>query len=142
MMATRKASVKRKATRDLKRATTPIEAKEIIEELSKELESQADNFPKGGQIPGVTYGGNKAGYTYQHLCKMFPVVSFTPDETIPLTWNGVSVMAISGLEMHTPKCFKDLYDRHRQAVRESFREVRKLNPDLIIDVGAGPLPSE
>lgn len=141
-MATRKATVKRKAQRDLKRATTPVEAREIINELKEEIEPKAESFPKG-KVPGITIGGTKVGYNYQDLCKMFPIVSFTPDETIPLNFQGVRVQAISGIEMHVPKCFKNIYDEHRRRLRETGAKLPENTGYFnLVELGAGGLPLE
>ncbi len=139
-MATRKASVKRKALRDLKRATTPVEAQEIIEELKADIDPRAESFE--GRKPGVIVGGTKVGYTYPGLCEQFPIVTFTPEETIKLTFQGITVQAIAGMEMHVPQCFKELYDNHRKALRNVGGALPNLGFYNLVELGIGALPPE
>lgn len=134
----RKAIVKRVVQRDLRRASNAEEAQEIVAELEKEVEAKVQEF-KGKRIPGTIVGGTKVAYNYSDLVAMFPIVSFIPQETIPLTFQGVQVYAISSVEMHVPKCFKDIYDRH---VREKSRpnKLPEMGYFNTIELGAGALP--
>jgi len=140
-MATRKASVKRKATRVLNRAETPVQAEEIIEELRKEIAPKAEAHP-GENVPGITYGGTKKGYSYQNLLEMFPVVTFTPERTVGLTFQGVRVQAIGGTEMHVPSCFKKIYDESRRRQMEAQGLTIDRGYITTVALGAGALPDE
>ena len=138
MTTTRAKRVKKSVKRDLTRIVAPEEAVEVIEEIKQELETKVEETPKG-RVPGLTIGGSKTTYTYQDLVKIFPVVSFIPEETIRLTYQGVPVQAFSGIEMHVPKCFKDIYDRHRFELRQHSKNVKEAG---LLDLGVGELPPE
>lgn len=51
------------------------------------------------------------------------LVTWTPNETIPIFYNGVMCQAIADVEMTTEKAFKDIYDERRKLLREA--DVRK-----------------
>ena len=135
----RKARVKKTIQRELKRATNVKEAQDIISELSAEVEKKVEEFT-GKRIPGMTVGGSKVSYQWSDLMDMFPVVSFIPEETIPLTFQGVMVQALAGIEMHVPKCFKDIYDRHVRERRSAAKSIPHLGYETTIALGAGALP--
>lgn len=140
---------KRKSSKELrKEALTPIEEKieEFVEETDTEAVSLLREYLAKHQkeqpterIPGRTVRGIKTAWSYSDMVKRFPISSFVPEETIPLTWNGVTVQAYSGIEMHAPKPFYDLYREHRKRLGEGSKNL----PDgFIIDLGAGALPPE
>ena len=43
-------------------------------------------------------------------------------------------MALANIEMYVPKCYKDIYDRHRRG-----GNLKKELPDIEIEAGAGNL---
>ncbi len=135
-------SVKKSLRRTMRKVPNPKEAKAVLEELTKEAEKKVEEAPEG-RVPGLAIGDTKTSYNYSDLVKMFPVVSFVPEETIPLSFNGVRVQAIEGYEMHVPKCFYDIYQQHRAMLRG-----KKLLPESEqgyipeIGLGAGALPPE
>ena len=45
-------------------------------------------------------------------------VTFTPNETIPVWYNGIRCQFIADEEITVLKCFKDVYDEHKRATRE------------------------
>jgi hypothetical protein len=106
-----KERIKRKVKRDLHRARDPEVAREILAEVLPEVETKAQEKAEG-RVPGRIVGGSKTGYTYSDLVKMFPIVTFTPLETLPLNFQGVRVQALSGVEMHVPSVYKEIYDRY------------------------------
>jgi len=138
-MATARAKrVKKSVKRDLTRIIAPKEAVEVIKEIKEELETKVEETPKG-RVPGLTVGGTKTTYTYQDLVNIFPIVSFIPEETVPLTYQGVRVQAYYGVEMHVPKCFKDVYDHSRFEQRQRTKTVQEAG---LLDLGVGDLPPE
>ena len=139
MATRRKERVKRTISRELKHVS-PSEAQEIVTELKPELKAKAKSQPVE-RVPGLTIAGSKTTYTYRDLCEMFPIVSFIPEETIPLTFQGVSVQAIEGLEMHVPECYKRIYDNHRKALREAGKSLISMGYPTIIELGAWALPA-
>lgn len=59
-------------------------------------------------------------WTWRDL-DQFPKVMFTPRETIPLTWNGLSVQLVDDVEVTLPKPFHDIYQEHRRAIQQAAR---------------------
>ena len=140
-MAQTKERVKRRVKQELKRARSPEVVREVLQELER-VAAVAVTEKQEGKVPGQTRAGTKTSYTYQDLCLMFPIVSFAPDETILLTFNGVAVQAFSGVEMHVPKCFQDVYRSHQRATRDSLKDLRNERLGLDIVPGGGPLAPE
>ena len=140
-MAQTKERVKRKVKQDLRRARDPAIAEEILTELQEVAPIAVAEKPKG-KIPGLTVAGSKASYTYQDLVKMFPISTFTPEETLLLTFQGVAVQALSGIEMHVPKCFQDVYRSHQKVIRDSLKDLKAEGLGLDIAPGAGALARE
>lgn len=134
MASVRAKRVKRKVKRDLRSIVSPEEAKEVLEEIAEEVEKRVQETPKE-RIPGATVGGSKTAYGYGDLVRMFPIVTFIPEETILLTYQGVPVQAYNGVEMHVPECFKKIYDNHRKELREHARTIRAAG---LIDLGVMP----
>ena len=139
-MALKKTRVKRRVTQALRRSMTPEDAQEVIAEVAIEVQQKVETQPKI-RTPGSIVAGSKVAYTYQDLCKMFPIVTFTPEETIGLTFQGIRVQALEGKEMHVPKCFKNIYDQHRAAMRYGARGMPQVGYVNVEELGAGALPS-
>jgi hypothetical protein len=55
----------------------------------------------------------------------FPTVTFTPEETVPLTFNGVTVQAHAGVPMTVQKCFKEIYDKKRSVAPDDSKSPGK-----------------
>jgi hypothetical protein len=138
-MATSKAKVKRRITKDMKRAMTPRQAKEAITEIAQEIADE-DMKPEltsaAAKVPpGTVIGDTKVIYTFKDLEAMFPIVTFTPEVTIPLSFNGVRFQALEGRECHVPKCFKDIYDKVRKPRTEMRQELAGMG--IRVEPGAG-----
>ena len=137
-MAISKAKVKRRVKRETRRAMTPLEAKEAVAEVAQEMDDgikPAITSLESGRQPGSIIGDTKVIYTYNDLVRMFPIVDFVPEANVPLTFQGVKVQAYAGVEMHVPKCFKDIYDKSRRRNPEMRRELRDMG--IHIEEGAG-----
>lgn len=136
-MVKKKERVKRKVKTELKRVMNPQEDREILEELLAEELSEPEPMPAvaGDLEPGTIHHGLKVIWTYKKMCERFPIVSFVPEEHIPLTWNGVRVQAIANIEMHVPKPFYDMYIKHRRGVNLA----KELPPGVKVEAGAGML---
>jgi len=137
----------RKSTKELNREgkETLSEATQAVAEavsddelrLLSKLKEKYENEATGERVPGKTVKGVKTMWTYQDLCNRFSMVSFIPDETIPLTYNGVKVWAFAGIEMKVPKPFQNIYEQHKAELRP-----RKPMDGITIDLGAGALPPD
>ncbi len=99
--------------------------------------------PKG-RVPGQTITddkGRKQGkvpWTMKAIENIFGLCEYTPDETCPVTWNGVSIQCIRGVSQLMPTCFRDiLLDRKRR-----MGQVKTISTQYgDIERGAlGPLP--
>jgi len=138
-MSVRSERIKRRVKRSLKQVPKE-ELQKVVEEVIDEADSELDEivFPKGAQ-PGDVINGFKVGWTESELNKRFPIVKFIPEETIPITWNGIRYQCFAQVEMHVPEPVKEIYDRHR---REQARATVNLEADgfvPIINLGAGAL---
>jgi len=121
---------------------TPAQGAVAVAEVSKELNPDPEERPvitaaMSGRQPGTIIGDTKVVYTYQDLEGMFSIVSFTPEETMPLTYQGVRVQALAGVEFAVPKCFKDIYDKTRRPKTQMKKELADMG--IKIDEGAGAL---
>lgn len=135
-MARGRPKLEKTIRRELRKAASAEAAKTLVEELEDEINAKIESTPKG-RVPGLTRGSTKINYTYQDLCGMFPFATFTPEETILLTFQGVPVQARANIEMHVPECFKNVYDQHRRELRANTSELRGLG--INVDLGAGSL---
>ena len=91
------------------------------------------------RIPGRKVRGQKDVWTWRDILERFKddYTAIIPDETIPLTWNGVKIQLISGIETHLPKPFYELWKAHKAALRPG-----KVPPGIVVEYGAGALPPE
>lgn len=136
-----------KSTREInqeERRPTNATVMEIAETIEDEERALLNKLAKryreegsGERMPGKIVMGTKTAWTFRDMCERFPIVSFIPDETIPLTWQGVRVQALSGIEMHVPRPFYELYNRHKAELRP-----HKSPPGIVVELGAGGLPAE
>ena len=113
--------------------TIEDEERALLAKLSKRYKDEET----GERRPGKTVRGTKTAWTYNDMLERFPVVSFIPDETLPLTYQGVKHYCHAGIESHVPKPFYDIYNRRK-------RELQPKNPPpgILVELGAGALPAE
>ena len=112
------------------------EAKEKVVELIDSVVKEQEEI-QATRIPGRVVRGTKTPWTRGDVDRAFPPVTFTPEETIPVTYNGVRYLLIADVECCVPSCIKDIYDNHRKAVRRGTHI-----PGVTVWGGAGPLPPE
>jgi hypothetical protein len=120
-------------------AQTVVETSAAIDDderaLLAKLKAKYENEEHGERIPGKRVQGQKTTWTFKDCERMFPIVDFVSDETIPLNFQGIKVQLRSGVEYHLPSCFKKIYDDHRRAARPEAPP-----PGVTVELGAGPLP--
>ncbi len=134
--------VKRKVERDLKRVRTPEEAMEIAERASEVARQRVLDEPET-RVPGLTIAGAKTSWTKRDLEEKFPLVTWTPEETIPLCFNGVHYQAFMGFEWVTPSCIKSIYDNHRKVKMQQGALLQQANIQGGFQlIGEGGLPPE
>ena len=136
-MSVRAERVKRQVKRSLKLVPRE-ELERVVEEVASETEAVIDAVPEGSK-PGDVVNGYKVAWTWSEMLKQFPVVTFTPEETIPLTWNGVKVQALAQTEMHVPQPFKMIYDQHRREMGKAASLSDRGEYINTIALGAGAL---
>lgn len=81
-------------------------------------------------LPGTIYNlgqlsATKKRWQWRDLAQ-FPQVTFTPNETIPVTWNGLMIVLQADLEMTVPEPFKQVYDEHKRALETGRQHVAYL----------------
>lgn len=102
----------RQVTRKLK-GVDPEETRQIAEELIEQSEKEME-VRKGERVPGQVVGKFKTAYTLEDLEREHGVVTFTPEETITFTIQGVKRQFLAGVECMVPRCFKTAYDMRKQ----------------------------
>ncbi len=103
---------------------------------------------KPGQRPGETIysdTGRKTGkvlWTLQHCDEYFGTVEVIPDETLPVTFNGVMIQCFAGVSQLMPKCHADILEGRRKRIRRMANE----HKEIVVSTGVmtkgsdGPLP--
>jgi hypothetical protein len=89
-------------------------------EVMAERKAEASDDPPGTIYNAGTLAATKKRWQWRDLAR-FPVVTFTPNETIPVTFQGLTLMLIADTEMAVPSIFKDIYDERRRG-HETARE--------------------
>lgn len=56
----------------------------------------------------------------------FKPVEFLPNETMPLTWNGIGITVEADREAIVPKCYHDIYQERRRALRSAEQHAAHL----------------
>lgn len=86
---------------------------------------------------------HKVPWKFSDMEKMYPSVTFTPEETIPITVHGLKYQLIADQPISVPSIVKDIYDDHRKAGRSSPKVFVSSAGDVVgITPGAGPLEPE
>ena len=96
-----------------------LAANPVVQEFLDQIEeTHIDRHPD--DPPGTIYNAGALGATKKRWqwrdLQDFPLATFTPTETIPITWNGLELILVADLEMTVPKCFKDVYDERRRGL--------------------------
>ena len=114
------------------------DAKKALEIALEEDTIQNIGDAQPGMIVGKGTGHPmKVPYTLNKLKDLFPEVTFTPEETIPVTYQGVKIQLIADREITVPEPFKGIYDDYRKAKRNPT-----LPPGVHYAPGAGGLEPE
>lgn len=98
--------------------TADIEAaaKKIVSELVEATVAKEEE--KGERIPGKIVNGRKTIWTQKDIEARFPICEFTPDETIPVIYNGIRYQLIADVSMVAPTIIRDIYLEHRRKMRQ------------------------
>ena len=95
------------------------------------------NLPPGSIYQTTVKGGKtvtrKRAWTWDDLKKdkvRFPETRFTPERTVPVTWNGLNVQFVAGETVTVPEVFVGIY-------MESLKDThRALNSPFRVGIGA------
>jgi hypothetical protein len=121
-----------------KLADEPV-IQEFVERLAREKAASSDD-PPGTIYNRGTLAEFKKDWTIKDLEKSgMPLITFTPAETILVTWNELRCQLIADQEITCYKCFYDVYQEHRRAMgfaREHaaflFRKGPATHPDMAL----------
>mgnify|MGYP001593747925 CR=1 FL=1 len=102
----------------------------IIEQAVREETENSE------RMPGRVVHGIKTAFTDADLVRIHGVVTFIPEETVPVSCNGVQYQLFADREMTVPKNIYNQYIEYRKRKRQPFRSLAGLN---IQNLGAGPL---
>jgi len=117
------------------KAERRVQAKEVLAEIVEEAVKEQEEI--GERVPGKVVRGIKTPWTRADVDKIFPIVSLIPEQTIRVTYNGVSYQLIQDLEMVVPSVIRDIYNNSRKRVRQGTQI-----PGVFVEGGAGGLPPE
>lgn len=117
---------------------------EAMEEVVAEEEEALLADRKPGQILDRTkLTARKVPWTRRDITGGYPAVTFTPEETIPITVHGQRWQLISDQVITVPSIIKEIYDEHRRAIRASPRVLVSPAGDTVhVLPGAGGLEPE
>ena len=133
-MTVRKARVKKQIKQRLGRLS-PEESREVLAEIPNVLEKSQDT-------PGQIQAGRKKIYTRKDLDRLYGICEFTPDETIPVTFQGVRYQLLAGVTMSAPTIIRDIYENHKRELRRVGMTKSETGYETIIAIGAGALEPE
>ena len=94
----------------------PPKVRPVVEEAQPTLPPGTKYYVTAGD---GSKSRKKVRWTMKDVRKMFPMVSVFADETITITWNGISVRLIEGQEMQIPKPHADIYRERQRLMHEN-----------------------
>lgn len=134
-----------RAKRDVKNAVRKVDVNSAVDILAEAValaEKKAEDAPRV-RTPGATVEGSKIPFTEKDLIDIHGLYTFIPDDTRPITIQGVRVQLLKGYEITTAKCF---YNYYQQCKREEDAAAYSLPKDTgfetLINVGGGALEPE
>ena len=113
------------------------EAQEVLDRAGREAESKPS---PSDRTPGQIINGMKVPYTRHDLDRIYGIVEFTPDDTIPVTVQGIRYQLFAGVTMSAPKIIQKTYEDYKRQLRKGSDALRNLG--VSVDAGAGALPPE
>ena len=131
-----KKSLEREVAHAVKRLDPPAVAK-VFEEVLAEEQVPA------GRKPGQEIHGTKTPWTDADLVRIHGICEFTPEETTPVTVNGVRYQLVSGVSMVVPKIVRDVYTQSRRERAAAGKSLPKESGfTTVVDLGVGALGPE
>lgn len=147
--------VKTKTKRRSRKVTAPEtiqekkeEAFELLDEVEQAELSDFEQWKRDKQkerderIPGKKVAGTKTMWTKKDIADRWPVVTFVPEETVKVTFQGVIYQLLAGAENHVPQVIRDQYYMCKRQERMAGKSLPETGYVTTIDLGAGALPPE
>ncbi len=122
----------RKTKRQLQEAAQ-VAVSELVEKVAEEQESNQD------RVPGKVIRGVKTPWTVKEMDKAYGIITFTPEETIPITVSGIKFQLFADREITCPSIVKWTYDDYRKRTRGIGRDLAGRG---IVKMGGGALSPE
>lgn len=135
---------KHRAIKGVKQAIRKIDAEDaiaILEEATERAEVKKEEGLK--REPGMTVDGAKIPWTRKDIEDRFLIVELLSEETVPITWNGVTYQLLQGATHYVPSVIRDSYLRHRGEMRKAGKNLGEGSGfNAIVNLGAGALEEE
>ena len=127
-----------------------VEAKEALRELYEEVEGEIEERKKRtvGRQPGEIVDRGKPSehkepWNLADIEKAFPQITFTPEETIPVTFQGHTWYLQTDNTVTVPSVIKGIYDEHRRLNRRTPTVLITPGGDAVhVSPGVGALEPE
>lgn len=96
-----------------------------------------------GRAPGTKYyeiAGDgskihkKVRWTMKDVKSRFPMVAIFPEQTLTITWNGVSVTVFEGVETEIPSPHAEIYRERQRKLHEISRRTRAVVDGQMVHV--------
>ena len=125
----------------VKSIVTPVIDAVVAEATEEATLRSGTKLPPGTAIGRGTSRARKVPWTMEDVRAVYPDITITPEETLPATFNGVTVYLEADKEITVPSVFKGLYDNYRTSMRRHARGniATPYGPCAVVP-GAGPLP--
>ena len=136
---TRATRTEREVKRVLKRGKISVpELQEIVEKVQDNVDVLEEKESQG-RVPGYVRDGKKTPFTHKDLLDRYGLVSFIPEETTLITFQGVQYQLYSGYETKVPKCIELAYRNHMRELRDASRSEDLKKNGIVVELGVGAL---
>ena len=117
-------------------------ARAVAEAISAGIEKVLEE-PVIPRVPGAVIGATKVPYSRRDIERVYqPMVTFIPEENIPVTVQGVQYDLYADREITVPYIVKNIYEEHKKAERARGRGVTLSSGEYVPVTGVGGLPPE
>lgn len=118
-------------------------AKALIDAAREEAEDElSDPILKPGQRVGRGITAKKNRWSDGDIREIYPDVTFTPEETVPIGIFGRTWQLVADRECTVPQCVQGEYEKHRKKMRDGAKPL--VTPYGVVDCqpGVGGLAPE
>ena len=120
---------------------TPAEVKQALREVVSTVVEETLQEEAFEAKPGAIKDGRKLGWSRADIEALYPPVTFTPTENIPVTVFGKTWYLFADQEITVPSCVKGVYDDHQKMLRAAGRGVMT-SYGPAVPIGQGGLQDE